>query len=43
MLKNYKLHMRFLEEWSEVSRFTDFLSSDIAQEDFRVRISDQDS
>ena len=36
MLKNYKLYMRFMEEWKEVSRFTDFLSSDIAQEDYRV-------
>ena len=37
MLEKYKLHMRFIEKWKEVTRFTQFLNSELAQEDLRVR------
>ena len=39
MLLKYELNMKFMQEWKEVTRFPDFLSSDAAQEDYRVHSS----
>ena len=36
MLEKHKLHMKFMEKWDTVTRFTHFLESDVAQEDLRV-------